>query len=277
MPETQSPLPLLGFDEIITQLGGAGRRLTEIDAAEGASGNVSVYFLGSTRPPSGFTCSEIIELPLAVPELARGQFVVTGAGSRLRDLAEAPAANLGYLEVHDGGTQATLWYAKERRFARLTSEFNSHLGVHRDQVVRHGLRFHAVVHGQPRKITYLSHLDAYEDQTVLNRRLLRWQPEGILTFPEGIAIVPFFVPGQRELMLATQRALRDCRIVVWSKHGVLARSSASILAAVDLIEYLETAAAYECLDRMLGGSAAGLSPEQMRSVSLAYGVDQKLF
>lgn len=276
MPHDISSEPV-DMAEVIAQLGTAGQRLTELQASEGASGNLSVFLRVPTSPPPGFTASETIELPLAVPELAGGSLMVTGSGTRSREILEAPLACLGYLEVHDGGTTGTLHFGPRRQFARLTSEFNSHLAVHRDQVLRHGLRFHAVVHAQPRQITYLSHVGIYQDEETLNRRLLRWQPEAILNFPAGIAFVPFLLPGQRELMLANEEALRDRSIVVWSKHGVMARSSASVLAAVDLVEYLETAAAYECLDRLMGGMGQGLSPEQMRGVAEAYRVAQRLF
>lgn len=263
--------------DAISQLGHAGQRLTELGASEGASGNLSVYLRVPPATYPGFTCAEDIELPLAVPELAGGTFVVTGSGTRSRDILASPLECLGCLAIHVAGTSGTLHCAPQRRFARLTSEFNSHLAVHRDQVTRHDLQFHAVVHAQPRKVTYLSHLADYQDQDTLNRHLLRWQPEAILNFPEGIAVVPFLVPGQRELMLANERALRDRRIVVWSKHGVMARSERSMSAAVDLVEYLETAAAYEYLDRVLGGCAEGLSCEQMREIAAAYAVTQTVF
>ncbi len=272
-----SPTMPADLSDIIFQLGKAGQRLTELSASEGASGNLSVYLRVPPAAYPGFDCTEEIELPLAVPELSGGTFIVTGSGTRSREILDAPLQCLGCLEVHTEGRTGTLRFGKQRRYARLTSEFNSHLAVHRDQVTRHGFGFHAVVHAQPRKATYLSHITDYQDQETLNRRLLRWQPEAILNFPEGIAVLPFLVPGQNGLMLANEWALHDRRIVIWSKHGVMARSSVSVLAAVDLIEYLETAAEYECLDRTLGGQAEGLSLEQMREVAAAYGVSQRLF
>lgn len=265
------------FTEAIAQLGSAGKRLTEIGASEGASGNLSVYLRGPTQPPPLFTQSEAFELPFEVPELARGWCVVSGSGTRSRDLERAPDTCLGCLEFDQRGQGARLWYAPTRRFARITSEFNSHLSVHRDHVGKHGWAFHAVVHAQPRKLVYLSHLTAYQDPGYLNRRLLRWQPETILNFPEGVAVVPFLMPSGRELMLASENALRTHRIAVWSKHGVVARSSDSVLHATDLIEYLETAAAYECLDKIMGGDAEGLTNQELRQICATYSIDQTLF
>lgn len=276
MNEANSSEPA-NISACIVELGEAGQRLTEIDASEGAAGNLSIYLHGPAALPPQFNCSEVIALPLPVPELSGGWFIATGSGTRSREIRDKPLSCLGCIEVHPGGESGTLWHGQERRFARLTSELNSHMAVHRDHIARHGHRFHAVVHAQPRKITYLSHIDIYQDPDNLNRRLLRWQPEAILNFPEGIAVLPFLVPGQAELMRANATALRESQVVVWAKHGVMARSSSSVLAAVDLIEYLETAATYECLDRVMGSPASGLTPEDMRSISQAYGIEQKLF
>jgi rhamnulose-1-phosphate aldolase len=267
----------VGFVEALAQFGSAGRRLTEIGASEGASGNLSVFMRGPMDRHPSFTQSEAFELPFVVPELARGWCVVTGSGTRSRDLEHAPTACLGCLEFDGRGQSALLWYSPTRQFARITSEFNSHLSVHRDHVGRHDLTFHAVAHAQPRNVTYLSHLAAYRDATYLNQRLLRWQPETILNLPEGIAIVPFLMPSGRELMLASEAALRTHRIAIWSKHGVMARSYDSLLHATDLIEYLETAAAYECLDKRLGGEAEGLTNEELRQICATYSIEQALF
>lgn len=261
----------------IEQMAEAGQCLVEMSASEGAAGNLSCFLASDAMAPAAFSNTETFELPLAVPELAHRLFIVTGSGTRMRDIQKDPGSCLGILEVQVGGQQAIHRYSNRRSYARLTSEFGSHLSVHRDHVLRHGLAFHAVVHAQPRKLTYLSHLPAYQTFDELNRRLLRWQPEAILNFPEGIAVVPFLVPGSRELERATEQCLREQRLVVWAKHGVVARSSASMMGAVDLIEYAETAATYECLDRSLGGNAEGLSQENLRAVAAAYHVPQRLF
>src|SRR5690606_4888288 len=146
-----------------------------------------------------FPLTEDIELPLAAPALAGRTLLVTGSGRRLRQIADEPLANVGAVRVHDGGTTGTLFTSHLRRFERLTSEFNSHLAVHEDQVARRELRFHAVVHAQPPHLTYLSHVRDYRDTTTMNRRLMRWEPETCVALPEGIGVLEFMVPGSDEL------------------------------------------------------------------------------
>ncbi len=268
------PLDLV---KIVHSLGEAGRRLSEIDATEGAAGNLSVCLRGAVKAHPEFTEAETVELPLSVPDIAGATLIVSGSGSRLRDIHQNPTACLGFLEVQAGGKMAILRTSEQRNFGRLTSEFNSHLGVHYDHVCREKLNYHGVVHGQPRRLTYLSHIAEYQDQGYLNRQLLRWQPEAILNFPEGIAVLPFIVPATAELMDANVAALRSQRVAIWCKHGLMARSSTSIMSAVDLVEYVETAAVYECLDLSLGQRAQGLADTEIRAIARAYSVKQSLF
>lgn len=271
----EAPYPEL--DELMTLIGEAGRRLCEIEASEGAAGNISVYMGWPLDPRRRFPLVERIELPIAAPELAGGSFLVTGSGRRLREILHDPAANLGFVTVDEGGRTGRLYTSPRRLFARLTSEFNSHLAVHADQVRRTGTNFHAIIHAQPPHLTYLSHIARYRDEHYLNRHLLRWQPEMIINLPEGIGCVPFHLPGSDELMAATVNSLRDHRVVLWCKHGVMARSDQSVKRAADRIEYAETGARYEYLNLTNGEQAEGLTVEEIRAICAAFGVQQTIF
>ncbi len=176
-------VPYPELDELMTLIGEAGERLSEIEASEGAAGNISVYMGWPMDPRRRFPNVETIELPVPLPELAGGSFLVSGSGRRLREIIHDPAANLGFVTVDDGGQTARLYSSPRRLFARLTSEFNSHLAVHADQVKLTGTNFHAIIHAQPPHLTYLSHVARYRDERYLNRHLLRWQPEMIVNLP----------------------------------------------------------------------------------------------
>jgi rhamnulose-1-phosphate aldolase len=269
------PYPKL--QDLLTLVGEAGRRLSDIEASEGAAGNISVYAGWEIGPGKIFPLSEKLDLPVALPELAGMTFIVTGSGRRLREIIQDPAANLGLVVVGHGGKTAKLFTSPRRLFAQLTSEFNSHLAAHRDQVRTTGTNFHAVIHAQPPHITYLSNIPRYQDEDFLNRHLLRWQPELIINLPEGIGFVPFYVPGSAKLMKATVTALRTHRVVLWAKHGVVARSDTSVKRASDRIEYAETAARYETMNLARGEQASGLTDEEIRAICKAFGIRQDLF
>lgn len=275
VPRIEPPFPGLG--EIVAVMGEAGHRLAEIGASEGAAGNISVYIGWPLDPRRRFPVEEKIELPEPAPELSDGLLLVTGSGRRLREIAQDPEANIGALIVNADGRTGRFYASHRRLFARFTSELNSHLAVHRQQVPAGDLNFHAVIHGQPVHLTYLSHLPEYQDSLYLNRHILRWQPELIVNLPEGVAALPFRVPGSPELMELTLAAMRDHRVVVWGKHGVMARSALSVKRAADLIEYAETGARYECLNLANHERAQGLATEDIQAICRAFSIEQSIF
>jgi len=271
----EPPYPVL--EELIGYVGEAGHRLAEIDASEGAAGNISVYLGWDINPASSFPHSEEIVLPTIVEELEGKSFIVTGSGRRLREIHQNPGANLGIVTINEGGRTGTLFTSSQRLFQRVTSEFNSHLAVHRDQIARSGTNFHALIHAQPLHLVYLSHIPRYQDTGYFSRHTLRWQPESIVNLPEGIAFLPFMLPGSDDLMAATVCAMRDHKIVVWAKHGVMARSGASVKKACDVIEYAETGARYEYLNLTNHGLAEGLEAAEIRMICAAFGIQQTIF
>ncbi len=254
---------------LVGEFAQVGNDLSRLEAAEGAAGNLSVFVRRLTGLPPGLKSGRDLPLPVAVPALAGGWIVVTGAGKRLRDIDGDPLGNLCVLHIKEGGRSAGLHAAQG---LRPTSELNSHLAVHNDHVLRWGLSLHAIVHAQPPFLTYLSHHPAYQDQAHLNRHLMRWEPETMMAFPEGITSIAFEIPGSEAMMRSTIAALEVHRLVVWQKHGVMARSDAGLAAASDLVEYAEAAARLEFMNLQIGEPSEGILPEEMRKLREAWGI-----
>ena len=269
--------PYPELDDYLDMIGQAGYHLAEIEASEGAAGNISVCMRWQVDPRNRFPVVDEVKLPQRVPELAGATFIVSGSGRRLRELRDDPTVHLACLTVNEGGNTAKLFTAYNRRFERMTSEFNSHLAVHYDQMTTTDTNFHAVVHAQPLHLTYLSHIPRYQNETYLNRQILRWQPETIVNLPEGVGFLPFEIPGSQALMVANVPSLREHRIVVWAKHGVMARSDESVKRAADRVEYAETAAKYEYMNLRTGEMGEGLSAEEVRSICNTFNVKQNIF
>ena len=267
----------LQLDSILHQIGQVGKRLSDIGSAEGAAGNVSVCVRKPLEINVLFPKMEMIQLPQPAPQLAGALIIASGSGCRLRDIAVQPIANLACILVDAGGRTGRMFTSPRRQFERVTSEFNSHLAVHEDQMSSGNIQLHTILHGQPLQLTYLSHIPRYQDWRYLNHHLLRWQPETIANFPEGLGVLPFILPGSQEQMTETVRILRSHRMLVWSQHGVMARSDDSILHALDLIEYAETAAHYEYLNLQADEKSEGLTPQQIRSICEFWNIKQSVF
>ena len=99
----EAPYPNL--DELMSQLGEVGQRLSDLDASEGAAGNISIYIGWPIESRNQFPLVDDVEMALPIPELAGKSFLVTGSGTRLRDIMQAPTANLGLLVVNEGRSE----------------------------------------------------------------------------------------------------------------------------------------------------------------------------
>ena len=271
----EAPYPEL--NDLLAMMGEAGRHIAEIEASEGAAGNISICLRWPIEVRTRFPVVEDFELPQPVPELAGATFLVSGSGRRLREIIDEPTANVACIVVNEGGLTGRIYTSYHRRFEHVTSEFNSHLAVHYSQILSSGTNFHAVIHAQPMHLTYLSHIRRYQDEQYLNTHLLRWQPETIINLPEGIGFIPFRLPGSPELMAGNVESLRKHRIVIWAKHGVMARSDVSVKRAADRVEYAETAAKYEYINLCAGEIGEGLSAEEIRSICSTFNVQQSIY
>lgn len=251
----------------------AATRLSAMHAIEGAAGNISL-FLPRDTPGSDallrerWTATRELRLPGA-SSIPPGVLLITGTGRRLRDIPDRPDEVLCGI-VFGGDGSATLHRAAGSG-VEPTSEIDSHVGIHA-AVLAGSEPPHAVVHAQPPRLTYLSHVPAYQDEARLNRQLLRWQPETVAMLPEGVRLLPFVVPGTAQQGAETTAAMRSHRVVLWAKHGVVVRSAAGPAAAVDLIDYVETAARYEVIDMQAGRPADGLSLAELRAIAARFGV-----
>lgn len=270
-------VPYPELDDLLKMMGEAGKRLSDIGASEGAAGNITICLRWPIDLQTRFPLVEDFDLPQPVPELAGATFIVSGSGRRLREIIDQPEANVGCIRVDAGGQTGKLFSSQQRRFELVTSEFNSHLAVHYDQILSSGTNFHAIVHAQPPQLTYLSHIPRYQDERYLNMHLLRWQPETIINLPEGIGFVPFQIPGSPELMKGTLESLRKHRIVIWAKHGVMTRSDVSVKRAADRVEYAETAAKYEYFNLCAGEPGEGLTVEEIRAICKTFNLEQDIY
>lgn len=262
-------------DDIFFAMGEAGERLSAIEASEGAAGNLSVLYAWEGEPDPRFSDHWEIESPVALGDLGGAWIAITGSGRRLRECGEDPEANIALLEVVNS-THLRVHASPKRFFERPTSEMNTHLALHRAHAERFG-PLHAVVHAQPLHLTFLSHIDEYREDSTLNQKILRWQPESIVQIPEGVGVVPYIMPGSTELMEATVELSLRHRLILWSRHGVVARAVGSVKKASDLIEYAETGARYEMLNLQTGERASGIPVPDLLALCETFGVEQRVF
>jgi rhamnulose-1-phosphate aldolase len=102
----QPPYPEL--DDLLEMMGEAGHHLTEIEASEGAAGNISVCLNWPIEPRRRFPDVSEIVLDQPVPHLAGSTFLVTGSGRRLREIIDEPTASIACIVVNPDGQTGKL-------------------------------------------------------------------------------------------------------------------------------------------------------------------------
>lgn len=206
--------------------------------AEASAGNISINLMGLVSFDSQASPEEI---PLLTPrpELGGISFLVTAAGSRMRDLAENPERGTGVITLsNDGAGYCVSWSGAEG--FRPSSELSSHLAIH-GLLVSRGSDYRVVLHAHPDELIAISLVKDFQDPEKLNRLLFSAQPEVGVLIPEDVGFVPYTLPGSEELSRATAEALQNHRVVIWANHGAVTVGR-DAEEAFDLMDILNKAA-----------------------------------
>ena len=79
------------------------------------------------------------------------------------------------------------------------------------------------------------------DEKEFTRALWKMQTESIVVFPEGVGILPWMVCGTNDIGVATAKKLENCRICIWTTHGIYGTGK-DLDEAFGLVETVEKAA-----------------------------------
>jgi rhamnulose-1-phosphate aldolase len=241
--------------------------------AEGNAGNLSVdvteYIAVDGKSLVG---DQPLRLENAYPLLAERSFLLTGTGTRFREIARQPSHNLCLLRMTgDGGGYHMLECGDGESDFKPTSEFPSHLRIH--EILRENKEPEKVVlHTHPSELITLTHLPGYRDEAVINRALWSMHPEVKYNLPKGVAFVPYALPGSETLAQATMTGFRrGYAVVLWEWHGCVAKAI-EVAKAFDLIDIVNKAAKLLLMCRSVGHTPGGLSQEQLDELASFFGL-----
>ena len=157
------------------------------------------------------------EIGAEVPGLANEYFMVTGSGKYFRNVELDFEDNAAIIKVNEDGTMYKIVYGLVNG-GRPTSELPSHLMnlevlKQRDE----GLRI--VYHAHPANTVALTFVLPLEDE-VFTREIWEMETECPVVFPEGIGVVPWMVPGGKEIGIKTSEIMKTKKVAVWAHHGM---------------------------------------------------------
>lgn len=183
-------------------------------------GNVSLRVSADDLAPyaAGLGGERTVVLGEPLPELDGQVFLVTGSGKFFRNVELDPARNLGLIEVIAGGREVCVrWGYSDGGVP--TSELAAHLKSHRTRQAVTGGRDRVVMHCHATNLIALSYV-LHPTTAAITRALWEMSTECLVVFPDGIALLPWLVPGTDTIGDATATAMREHSLVLWPYHGV---------------------------------------------------------
>ena len=227
--------------------------------AEASAGNMSLRL--AERAPASLALTlrpgPVLECAVDMTILAGELFLVTASGSRMRELAADPVKGLCLVEVLDRRRYHVIAGA-----CRPTSEWATHAGLH-SLFKESGSPERAVLHCHPLNLIALSHI--FNSEKEMNGRISRMHHETLLFIPEMLGLVRYAVTGSLDLAAATREKMKEFRVALWDKHGVIA-SGQTMDEALDRIEMVEKAAAVYLRLKSAGLEPEGLNDKQVEAV-----------
>ena len=211
------------------------------------------------------TISEVIQIGVTLPALKGCYFYCKGTGKRMRDLARWPMDNGSIIRILDDCASYVIIADNP---VMPTSELPSHLTVHAN-LIEKGSNYKATVHTHPIELVAMSHSKKFLGKDVLTKILWSMIPETKAFCPLGLGIVPYELPGSKELADATLKELEDYDVVMWEKHGVVAKGLDG-MDAFDQIDVLSKSAKIYIDSKAMGFEPEGMSDEQLAEMTLAF-------
>ena len=154
----------------------------------------------------------------SVPKLATEHFLVTGSGKYFRNVALDPEANICIVEIDDKGENYRVCWGL-RDGGRPTSELPSHLMNHEVKKIATNGKHRVIYHAHTTNTIALTFVLPLEDE-VFTRELWECATECPVVFPQGIGVVPWMVPGGRDIAVATSKLMKEYDVAIWAHHGM---------------------------------------------------------
>lgn len=210
-----------------------------------------------------------ISLDFPVLELANKYFIVTGSGKYFKNVRSNPAECLGVIHVSgDGNSVDLLWglTGDGKPTSELSSHFRSHIAR-----LKSDPEHRVIMHNHATNIIAMTFTHELNEKS-FSKTLWKMCTECIVVFPEGVAILPWMVPGTDEIGVQTAAKMEEFRLVIWPFHGIFGAGN-SVDDAFGLIETAEKAAqVYMLASAHQGGIIQGITDEQLMDLANAFHV-----
>ncbi|MCM1145952.1 MAG: rhamnulose-1-phosphate aldolase [Blautia sp.] len=153
-----------------------------------------------------------------VPELAGEYFLVSGSGKYMRNVSIKPEDSICIIELDEKGENYRICWGLVNG-GKPTSELPSHLMNHEVKKKVTDGRYRVIYHAHTTNTIALTFVLPLESE-VFTRELWEMATECPVVFPDGIGIVPWMVPGGRDIAVATSELMKEYDVAIWAHHGM---------------------------------------------------------
>lgn len=154
----------------------------------------------------------------SVPKLAGEYFLVTGSGKYFRNVVIKPEDSIAIIELDELGENYRIVWGLVNG-GRPTSELPSHLMNHEVKMLATNGLHRVIYHAHTTNVIALTFVLPLED-AVFTRELWEMATECPVVFPSGVGVVPWMVPGGREIAVATSELMKRYDVAIWAHHGM---------------------------------------------------------
>lgn len=164
------------------------------------------------------TPTQYIPIGVSVPNLAGEYFLVTGSGKYMRNIILCPEDNIAIAHIDEKGENYAIVWGLEHGGSP-TSEFPTHLMNHSIKKETTKGKYRVIYHAHPANIialTFVLPLNA----KAFTREIWEMATECPVVFPQGVGVVPWMVPGGKDIAVATSKLMRQYDVAIWAHHGI---------------------------------------------------------
>ena len=92
-----------------------------------------------------------------------------------------------------------------------------------------------------------------------------------VVFPDGVGVVPWMVPGGRDIAVATSELMKRYDVAIWAHHGMFC-SGEDFDLTFGLMHTVEKSAEILVKVLSMGGKRQTIRPEEFRHLAADFGV-----
>lgn len=161
---------------------------------------------------------EWLDIGTEVPNLANEYFLVTGSGKHMRNVPICPEENIAIIKIDPTGCKFQIQWGLVAG-GRPTSELPTHLMNHEIKKLQTNGAYRVIYHAHPGNVIALTFVLPLNDKA-FTHEIWEMATENPVVFPRGIGIVPWMVPGGKDIAVATSKLMHKYDVAVWAHHGL---------------------------------------------------------